>query len=242
MATPEPSPLPPLERSPEKKKWVRTVVTPGLLIGLAAGVVGGLFAIRVHPFLKDEQTILLFMASSDVAILAVILTATTVATAFLQGFFGRVTQTSVGLLTFFFPFIFIAGVSGTAALVSFAGAMNVDSHVHETVKAGWFGLAAFLTTWAIAGIVWLIIAFTRKASEQRKALTAAEQDEEEEREENAQAKAASPPSLLTDAAGELERLTSLYAGGALTDEEFRAAKAKALGKGGWLWHTFRQRP
>jgi hypothetical protein len=40
-----------------------------------------------------------------------------------------------------------------------------------------------------------------------------------------------PPSVAapTDAAGEVERLAQLHASGALTDEEFSAAKAKALG-------------
>ncbi len=39
-----------------------------------------------------------------------------------------------------------------------------------------------------------------------------------------------PPSTPpTDAAGEVERLAQLHASGALTDDEFTAAKAKALG-------------
>lgn len=38
-----------------------------------------------------------------------------------------------------------------------------------------------------------------------------------------------PSSAPTDTAGEVERLAQLHASGALTDEEFAAAKAKALG-------------
>jgi hypothetical protein len=43
------------------------------------------------------------------------------------------------------------------------------------------------------------------------------------------APAAAPVAAPTDAAGEVERLAQLHASGALTDAEFSAAKAKALG-------------
>ncbi len=43
-----------------------------------------------------------------------------------------------------------------------------------------------------------------------------------------QAPAAAPPAS-TDSTSELERLASLHCSGALTDEEFTAAKAKLLG-------------
>jgi hypothetical protein len=62
VTTTQPQRFPP-EQPPEKTKWFGTVVSPGLFIAFAAGVVGGLYAIEVHPFLKDEQTSLLFLGS-----------------------------------------------------------------------------------------------------------------------------------------------------------------------------------
>ena len=233
----------PRETPPEEFKWVLTVLgSPGVYIGLAAGVAAGLYAIHVHHFLKDEQTTLLFLGSSDVVLLAVILTATTVATSFLQGFFGRVTQTAGGLLTFFFPFILPALVSGAGALISFGAAMNVDSHVHETIKASLFGLAAFFTTWAIAGAMWLTISFTRKASEQREMLTDAEDLDARINRQLAAAEKATHPGPTTGVAAELERSMDLHRSGALTNAEFATAKAKALERRSGFSYLFRERP
>jgi hypothetical protein len=57
----------------------------------------------------------------------------------------------------------------------------------------------------------------------------AEQEHINGQSEAAYAATQGPPAAPTDAAGELERLAQLHASGALTDDEFAAAKAKALG-------------
>jgi Short C-terminal domain len=60
----------------------------------------------------------------------------------------------------------------------------------------------------------------------------AEQQQVNDQAQDAYAATQGPPAAaLTDAdpAGEVERLAQLHASGALTDDEFAAAKAKALG-------------
>ncbi len=221
--------LPEEDKEPRGTKRARSIITPYLFVGVGAGLVGGLFAIRVHHFLKDEASALFFMGSADVALLAVVLTATAVVAGFLDGFFGRVTYASVGVSTFFFPFVLVARVSAAGALVSFGAALNVDSHTHETLKAGWFGLAAFLTAWAVVATAWLISAFTRKAGERRRDLTKEEQAIEEDEQETAESEILDTHSREADVASTLGQLAKLHDRGVLTAAEFTAAKASAIG-------------
>jgi multidrug resistance efflux pump len=58
---------------------------------------------------------------------------------------------------------------------------------------------------------------------------AGKQHAENEQDDAQAAPAAAPPAAAPDAAAELERLAQLHQSGALTDEEFAAAKAKVLG-------------
>lgn len=60
----------------------------------------------------------------------------------------------------------IAVVAGAAALVGFAGAMDSGSGAEEW-RAAIFGLAVALTTWAVAGTVWLTSIFVEYAVDER---------------------------------------------------------------------------
>ena len=58
---------------------------------------------------------------------------------------------------------------------------------------------------------------------------AAKWDEQDAQQQYEQAPAPPPPQAEDDTAAKLENLAQLHAQGVLTDEEFAAAKAKALG-------------
>jgi len=66
----------------------------------------------------------------------------------------------------------------------------------------------------------------KKADEEAQAYDQAPPEEQAPAEEPEQAAYAPPPA---DPADEIEHLAQLHASGALTDEEFAAAKAKVLG-------------
>ena len=66
----------------------------------------------------------------------------------------------------------------------------------------------------------------KRAAEEEQAYDQAPAEEQAPDEEQAQAAYAPPPA---DPADELEHLGQLHESGTLTDEEFSAAKAKALG-------------
>jgi len=135
-------------------------------IGVVLGILGGIFAVSVHKIVEHEATILLTMAAADVALLAVILTATALVAGLLQDYFERVIERAAGLRGFFRPFRIMASVCAGAALVAFAGAMVADSS-DEVLRASLFGLASGLTTWAIVGNVWLISIFMDQSNKQR---------------------------------------------------------------------------
>jgi hypothetical protein len=168
--------LPEEARNPHAEFW--DYVNGLAIAGILLGVGGGLYAFKVHKVIEGETVILLAMAGASVAVLAVILTATALMAGLLQGFFGLVIQTGDGLRKFFLPIKIVSGVSATAALAGFAGAINASSGP-EWVKASLFGLASGLTTWSILGTVWITVVFIRYAVKQREKLTDEELEDDE---------------------------------------------------------------
>jgi hypothetical protein len=173
-AHPSPSGTPPANSG--EKDGLFQDLGPQLLAGAVLGILTALWAVKVHKVLRQEETILLAMAAADVALLAVILTANALVAGLLQGFFGRVIQTAVGLDVFFRPFKIVSVAATVGALVAFAGAMDAGSG-SEGVRATLFGFASGLTTWTIVGTLILIFVFMRYAVRQRKLASADLTDE-----------------------------------------------------------------
>lgn len=157
-ATP-PNELPTSDANPPARNdKLKELLSPYTVFGLAFGIGTGLWAVHVHKVLKHESDVLLAMATGDVALLAIILAAVALLGSFLQGNYGRVIKSAVGLDLFYFPFRIVAVVSAVAAFVCFAGAMDAESGV-EWLRAALFGAGVWLTVWTILGTVFLTFTF-----------------------------------------------------------------------------------
>lgn len=135
-------------------------------LGVVGGIVAGVWAGQHHSVLKQESSILLAMAGGDVALLAIILAAVALMSGLLEGRFGNVIKTAVGLDLFYFPFQVVTCVTAAGALASFAGAIHADWG-SKTLRAALFGLSVGLTTWAILGTVLLTFTFIQYSVRQQ---------------------------------------------------------------------------
>lgn len=126
-------------------------IGPGFVLGAGAGF----WVANSDRVLHEEGTVLSAAAGADVALLALTLAAMAFLTAFLDGFFGRLVR-SYGIRNFFFPFVLVAGVSAVAAIVCFAGALDNGTGPPK-LQDVLFGVAAWLTVWAIAGAFGLVL-------------------------------------------------------------------------------------
>jgi hypothetical protein len=117
--------------------------------------------------IKDVVVIAVGMATGDLALLAVVLTAVALMSSFLRGNYGRVISDAAGLNVFFFPFRVVACVSATAALASFLAAMDYHTGP-EWLQDAFFGLAVMLTVWTILGAVVLVFTFIQYATDERR--------------------------------------------------------------------------
>ncbi len=143
--------------------WISIDTLVGMLVGAGAGVWG---AWGHKAPLAHEETILLTVGTADIALLAVVLAAVALMAAFLNGFFGRVIEVASSTWEFFRPFQIVAWVSALGALLSFGGAIDA-SHNSKDSRAVVFGVAIWLSTWAIIGSVFLVREFIKAATEQR---------------------------------------------------------------------------
>lgn len=137
-----------------------------ILPGCALGVGAGFWVANSSKVLSEETTVLAAAAGADVALLALTLAAMTFVIAFLDGFFGELIE-SYGVRNFFFPFVLVAFVSTVSALVSFAGALD------NGTGPAWsqdvlFGVATWLTVWAIVSAFGLVLTLVLYTDERAK--------------------------------------------------------------------------
>jgi hypothetical protein len=188
----EAQPVAALRQKAKRRDFFRAYFWISTLLGIG----GGVWAVSVHKVLNGEQTILLSLATADVALLAVIFAAVALMGSFLRGSYGHVLKTAVSLSNFFFPFMLVAVVAAAGTLVSFAGAMNSGSGT-EAWRAAIFGLAVGLTTWTVAGTVWLTSIFVEYAVDEREAAD----DEKEQVAQEAAERAETGPQPQGDPGG-----------------------------------------
>lgn len=132
-------------------------IFPGFVLGAGAGF----WVANSSKVLSEETTVLAAAAGADVALLALVLAATTFVIAFLDDFFSELIE-FYGVRNFFFPFVLVALVSTVSALVSFAGALDNGSGPAWSQDV-LFGAATWLTVWAIVGsfgLVRILVAYT----------------------------------------------------------------------------------
>lgn len=147
---------------------------PEAIAGAVAGIVVGLWAVKVHGSLTDETTILLAIGGSDVALLAVVLAAAALMASFLGDFFGLVIEgqsadrheRARNIKGFFRPFWIVAVAAGLGTLTCFAGAINAHHGARE-LRSAVFGLAIGLSVWTVVGSVLLVSVFVRATIKQR---------------------------------------------------------------------------
>jgi hypothetical protein len=140
------------------------IIARYILPGCALGVGAGFWVAYSSKVLSEETTVLAAAAGADVSLLALTLAAMAFVIAFLNGFFGTVIA-RLGIRNFFFPFVLVAFVSMVAALVSFAGALD------NGTGPAWsqdvlFGVATWLTVWAIVGafgLVRILVSYTAES-------------------------------------------------------------------------------
>jgi len=134
-------------------------ILPGCVLGAGAGI----WVANSSKVLSEETTVLSAAAGADVALLALTLAAMTFVIAFLDGFFGELIE-RYNVRNFFFPFVLVAFVSAVAAIVSFAGALDKGTGPawgQDTL----FGVATWLTVWAITSAFGLVLTLVFYADE-----------------------------------------------------------------------------
>jgi hypothetical protein len=135
-----------------------------------AVLVGGLAV----AFGQDEKvldkgvTIALAAGAAGVAVLGVVLAALAVITAFFDGHYRRVLESTGSIRRAMAPYLVTAGVAGAAALCALVTALGWPEF-GSTLRIGTLALTVFLTAWAMAGTVSLV-EITIFHAEQRAAL------------------------------------------------------------------------
>ncbi len=128
-----------------------------LLLGLLLGAGMGIWAHAKSGVLEEESAVLLAVSGAAVGLLAVTLAAIALLMGFLQGFYKKVIE-AAGVKEFFRPFQIVAWVSGGAAIVGLAGALD-SSPGPKNLRAILFGISVALFVWAVVGVVQLVNIF-----------------------------------------------------------------------------------